>query len=93
MLNSEEWTREMFVCEPKERVLSAHLHKFVLVPRFLNRECCSTLSNENDKEECSNKLKEEGGNFGYFLNAASNDCENQNGDPQEERTDSKWWNC
>ena len=67
MLNSEEWTRAVFVREPKERILSAYLDKFRLVPEFFDAACCHKgLLNETGVLECRNKVHQPRGAFLTF---------------------------
>lgn len=91
MLNSEEWTRAVFVREPKERILSGYLDKFINNPEFFDRKCCQTLLNETEMGICRDKLQEEDGTFGYFLKHACDDCKDHHWDPQVENIDEKWW--
>ena len=93
MLNSETWTRAVFVREPKERVLSAYLDKYIRKPDFFNRTCCRKLKERDEQAYCRNKLIEEGGDFRYFLKHASHDCKNHHWDPQAENIDLKWWDA
>ena len=94
MLTSEEWTRAVFVREPKERVLSAFLNKFVQEPRFYIQKCCqlrffSSFSDPNEeRQRCKHKKND--GDFVYFLNRTL-DCPNPHWTPQVEAIDSKWW--
>ena len=94
MLNSEEWTRAVFVREPKERILSAYLDKFRLVPEFFDAACCHKgLLNETGVLECRNKVHQPGGDFSYFLKRASQDCPNRHWNPQINNIDVKWWDA
>eukprot|EP00557_Chaetoceros_sp_GSL56_P003342 CAMPEP_0176500348 /NCGR_PEP_ID=MMETSP0200_2-20121128/13480_1 /TAXON_ID=947934 /ORGANISM="Chaetoceros sp., Strain GSL56" /LENGTH=319 /DNA_ID=CAMNT_0017898963 /DNA_START=72 /DNA_END=1031 /DNA_ORIENTATION=- len=87
MLTSKEWTRAVFVREPKERVLSAFLNKFVEEPDFYVNKCCKFKS-KIEKNYCIQKREE--GDFIYFLNRTL-DCRNPHWTPQSEAVDKKWW--
>ena len=98
MMTSDEWTRAVFLREPKERVLSAFLDKFVK-SNYFNRRCCinkRSLSPQQ-KEECSSKTQVEDEDheetdldFGYFLQR-TRDCHDQHWNPQRHKIDEKWW--
>jgi len=92
MLTSDEWTRAVFVREPKERVLSAFLNKFVEEKRFFVNKCCQRSSFHIDVDvergHCIRKKQE--GDFVYFLNRTL-DCPNPHWNPQVDAIDEKWW--
>jgi hypothetical protein len=89
MLTSDEWTRAVFVREPKERVLSAFLNKFVEEPIFFIGKCCRIRNNlDHERKICLQKPTE--GDFIYFLNRTL-DCRNPHWTPQVEAVDKKWW--
>jgi len=87
MMTSNEWTRAVFVREPKERVLSGFLDKFVTHPNYFRRRCCSKRTPEILKE-C--KLKQSEGDFDYFLQRTK-DCHDEHWNPQSKKIDEKWW--
>ena len=93
MLTSDEWTRAVFVREPKERVLSAFLNKFVEEKSFYINKCCQSkhfhFDFDVEKKHCKRKKRE--GDFVYFLNRTL-DCLNPHWDPQVNAIDEKWWN-
>jgi hypothetical protein len=82
MMNSPEWTRAVFLREPKERILSAFLDKFVVNNLFI-RKCCKK---KNKQSECQAKREEK--DFWYFLNS---DCKDPHWEPQMTMIDAKWW--
>jgi Sulfotransferase family len=55
MMTSNEWTRAIFVRDPKERFLSAYLDKVVQNPFFTNHVCCphkmNCVSNQTSLQE------------------------------------------
>ena len=84
IMTSDEWTRATVVREPKERILSAFLNKFVQGDTF-QRYCCKY---RNKTEECrERKLAKD---FTYFLHR-TRDCSNEHWEPQYNAIDSKWW--
>ena len=93
MLTSDEWTRAVFVREPKERVLSAFLNKVVKEKSFYIKKCCRSkyfhFDVDVEKKRCKRKKQE--GDFAYFLNRTL-DCLNPHWDPQVNAIDEKWWN-
>ena len=102
MLNSPNWTRAVFVREPKERLLSAYLNKFVKEVDFFIRKCCNNFSNKEERRICikelkkprvgSNHSKRRARDFGTFLHYAQKDeCRNPHWEPQIERYSTKVW--
>lgn len=88
ILTSPEWTRAVFVREPKERVLSAFLNKFIDDSYYFFQKCCRDRG-EDVKEEC--RIKKNHTSFTYFLNR-TRDCHNDHWNPQYASIDTKWWN-
>jgi len=53
MMNSPDWTRTVFLREPKERILSAFLDKFVHYGwEHFTKSCCHRLPSKERREEC-----------------------------------------
>lgn len=90
MMTSPEWTRAVFVREPKERVLSAFLNKFVVHKTYFRDRCClsSLLHSQKDVELCLQKQDEK--DFSYFLKRTL-DCKNEHWAPMVDSIDEKWW--
>ncbi len=86
MLTSDEWTRAVFVREPKERILSAFLDKFAK-----NRHLCDHCTGKLNTIEWE-KCRKEGHakNFTSFLSRAKK-CSDPHWDPQADSIDQKWW--
>lgn len=91
MLISEEWTKAVIVREPKERVLSAFLNKFVEEPQFFLNKCCQAHFFPSKEEQLVCREKKTLGEFTYFLKRTL-DCPNPHWTPQTEAIDLKWWN-
>ena len=102
MMNSDEWTKAIFVREPKERILSAFLNKYADEGfRYYLKSCCrhSTfpISNET-KRDCVERMKgrnkaskrRRSKEFSYFLNMTLV-CKDGHWDPQYDYIDAKWW--
>ncbi len=90
MMTSEEWTRATFVREPKERILSAFLNKFVESKHYFRYNCCNKqdMPLRIHREECRNR--QEKADFRYFLHMAKF-CLDPHWKPQSEIIDLKWW--
>jgi hypothetical protein len=54
MMNSPEWTKAVFLREPKERVLSAFLNKFVDDSSYFRNKCCreNMLAEKHNRDKC-----------------------------------------
>lgn len=73
--------------EPKERILSAFLNKFIDDGYYFFYRCCQFISEEVQKE-C--REKRELVDFTYFLKR-TRDCRNDHWNPQYTTIDAKWW--
>lgn len=89
MLNSEQYKKAVFVREPKERILSAFLNKFVMDRFYFRGICCSQLIQEKDQNHCDDMMYEK--NFSYFLEATHQWCFDNHWEPQYFMIDKKWW--
>lgn len=96
MMKSDDWTRAIFLREPKERILSAFNNKYVQDGyKYYKRKCCTKLP---DKQTCfervalgrpgENQAKEK--EFLYFLKNTKV-CQDAHWDPQMSLIDWKWW--
>lgn len=83
MMNSEKWTRAVFVREPKGRLLSAYLNKFVKDGDYFVSHCCK------GDQYCEKRVAD-GDAFDYFLEKSLH-CRNPHWMPQAEEIDEKWW--
>lgn len=88
ILTSSEWTRAVILREPKERVLSAFLNKFVSDQTFFRERCCNLRHHNVSKKEC--RSRQENTDFSYFLNRTV-DCPDEHWNPQYSMIDAKWW--
>jgi hypothetical protein len=90
MMTSPEWTKAVFVREPKERVLSAFLDKAVNETRFFKNKCCKRLKDSHDMQDCIRNMK----SFPSFLHYVTEypvECGNVHWEAQVYKIDSKWW--
>ena len=92
MLLNDEWTKAVFVREPKQRILSAFLDKYFNHPGSFDMRCCEILSGQK-QEECKRKLTEDDytGHFSHFLHLASTDCKDEHWNPQVDNLDLGYW--
>jgi hypothetical protein len=81
MMTSPEYTRAIFVREPKERFLSAYLDKAVTNSNFIRQKCCPTFGN------CTETAKASLSSF-FGLTQW---CMNDHWKPQSRRMDPKFW--
>uniref|UniRef100_A0A7S3Q9I0 Carbohydrate sulfotransferase n=1 Tax=Chaetoceros debilis TaxID=122233 RepID=A0A7S3Q9I0_9STRA len=92
MLTSEDWTRAVFVREPKERILSAFLDKMVVNSWYFKHFCCNEkqmgMSDPKARDYCNSRENAE--DFPYFLKRTL-DCPNEHWDSQANAIDRKWW--
>lgn len=94
MLTSSTWTRAVFVREPKGRILSAFLDKFVNHFKFFKKKCCmdALANNLEAQQECIERdaAYSDEENFSYFLRRAL-ECPNPHWNTQASAIDFKWW--
>jgi hypothetical protein len=81
MMTSPEYTRAIFVREPKERLLSAYLDKGVSNPFFVEQKCCRYT------RTCSQVAKASLSNFLDMMQT----CEDAHWRPQSRRMEAKYW--
>jgi hypothetical protein len=81
MMTSPEYTRAIFVREPKERLLSAYLDKGVGNSWFMFSKCCPTNWN------CTEAAKESLSTFFDLIQW----CENNHWSSQSRRMQEKYW--
>jgi hypothetical protein len=81
LMTSPEYTRAIFLRDPKERFLSAFLDKAVRDPDFLRRKCCKTTY------DCVEPAQTLSG----FLNLVQTPCHDAHWKPQQERMEAKYW--
>jgi hypothetical protein len=80
MMTSPEYTRAIFVRDPKERLLSAYLDKDVANSHFIRIKCCP-------RGDCIEKSKESLAGFFDLMQT----CENAHWNPQSRRVEPKYW--
>ena len=82
MLLSSEWTKAIFIRDPKERVLSAYLDKAEgNDDRYVNSHCCPRRGDCHDRVRSS---------FRHFLELAAS-CHDPHWNPQAWRMEAKYW--
>lgn len=81
MMTSPEWTRAIFVRDPKERFLSAYLDKVVNHPFYFRNKCCP------DTGDCVEKARQ---SFQVFVSIAKV-CEDEHWKPQGHRMEARFW--
>ena len=74
MMNDDEWTKAVFVREPKERILSSFLNKYVKDGyKYFKDKCCAIIESEEREKECFDNValgrwsREKERDFSYFL--------------------------
>jgi hypothetical protein len=81
MMTSPEYTRAIFVRDPKERLLSAYLDKGVANPGYVEQKCCPYT------RTCSQIAKTSLSNFLDMMQT----CEDAHWRPQNRRMEAKYW--
>jgi len=107
MLVSDEWTRAIFVRDPKERLLSGYLDKAVYSHgSYIRMQCCGRLQRDSEpwnSIQCATgnqhyvapKGKEENAPILPFLNFVRDivpACNDPHWEPQHTRMAPKYWN-
>ena len=105
MMTSPEWTRAVFVREPKERILSAFLDKAVKETYFV-QHCCNKIQDKEEAKKCRycHNFPEESierkecvndpknfANFLHFITKYPQQCRDVHWEPQKYKLDKKWW--
>ncbi|GFH50042.1 hypothetical protein CTEN210_06518 [Chaetoceros tenuissimus] len=87
MMNNNTFTKAIFVREPKERLLSAFLNKFVKDKFYFRNICCKPLP-QDQEQQCNEMIWKQ--NFTYFLERTQ-DCHDPHWQIQYDVVDEKWW--
>ena len=88
MLTDPEWTRAIFVRDPKERFLSAYLDKAAKKNgRYLDRHCCK--SDENKDDSCGKRASKSLLDFITVVQGQC--CCDPHWKPQSQRIDDELW--
>jgi len=92
MLTSKEWTRAVFVREPKERILSAFLDKVLGKDNtYFQDKCCNINAVGGVLEAAHDCLARNATeDFSYFLKRTL-DCHDVEWSPLASAIDDKWW--
>jgi hypothetical protein len=90
MMLSPQWTKAVFVREPKERVLSAFLDKSVKEKWYFKTKCCEQLEDHNDMNDCV-KNSQSFASFLHYVTQFPQKCFNVHWEAQSVKIDSKWW--
>jgi hypothetical protein len=83
MMTSPNWTRAIFIRDPKERFLSAYLDKVIGNPNYLKDKCCHYTSS------C---VSEANSSLSGFLQVIYM-CDDAHWRPQHKRMEEKYWPC
>jgi len=95
LLTQPDWTRAVFLREPKERILSSYLNK-VVSKNIYKQKCCkkeisSLKMGKKSKESLREKCTEEFDAFLFFAKPGSYCSNNNHWKPQASRINLKWW--
>lgn len=89
MLTDPQWTRAIFVRDPKERFLSAYLDKAAKKNgRYLDRHCC--MGEEDKDDSCGNRASQS--LLGFIKVVQTECCCDPHWKPQSQRIDEELWN-
>lgn len=81
MMTSPEWTRAIFVRDPKERFISAYIDKALHNPTYLQDKCCAYTGS------CLKQAKDSVGGFLHLVYF----CSDAHWRPQHNRMEEKYW--
>jgi len=89
IMTSPDWTRALFVRNPKDRVLSAFLDKVINGSKhFVSHECHNYgKKGDNKQEDCIAYHRD----FGFFLKNVTTVLTNKHWMPMYDQIDEKWW--
>jgi len=88
MMTSPDWTRALFVRNPKDRVLSAFLDKVLKHGKdFKNHECRRYGKQGYSTQYCIDNHRD----FGFFLKNITTTVMNVHWQPIYDKIDGKWW--
>ena len=98
-LTSPEWTRAIFIRDPKERILSAYLDKVIkdtaLKGGYIQRNCCTKKHKPNICGVSAKKrvpsVTGDDCSFQCFLNDITKHCDDPHWRPQKRRIDKIFW--
>lgn len=82
MMNSPDWTKAIFLRDPKERFLSAYLNKAVKDTWYFKQECCDLIG----EEQCNRYWW----SFEEFVDMTEY-CHDVHWNPQYSLVDAKFW--
>jgi len=85
MISSPEWTRAIFLRDPKERILSAYLSK-VKYSNHYEHICCRAFK-DKEKDDCVEKAN----TFESFIKNVTDECDDVHWRPQKNYVGSKYW--
>jgi hypothetical protein len=88
IMTSPNWTRAIFVRDPKERFLSAFLDKAVGYPSFLKGKCCPSSNTTQGKTNCIDEdVTQSPSGFLTLIQT----CHDVHWSPQHYRMERKYW--
>ena len=89
LMNSPEYTRAIFVRDPKDRLVSAYLEKTSIGIQNMKRHCCNKLTTQKEQGQCVKKAKS---SLSGFLNVTQSVCpKNVHWWPQGLRMEAKYF--
>lgn len=90
IMTDPQWTRAIFVRDPKERFLSAYLDKVVRNPQFTIRRCCPRTKDCAPRSNDNHNRNSTTVSLSDFLVTVQT-CENAHWAPQSRRMEPKYW--